>query len=84
MKSLAAGLTFCFFPFYSRAGVPGGEASGLVFEAPAISAMEGTAFFHDVIVNVGKESGDEFYNFENEVNSQVASIVAVLDQAVVH
>ena len=33
VKSLVAGLTFCFFPTRSRAGVPGGEASGLTFRA---------------------------------------------------
>ena len=43
VKSLEAGLTFCFFPLRSRAGVPGGEASGLTFEA-AISVTGATAF----------------------------------------
>ncbi len=62
VKSLApaAGLTFCFFPVRSRAGVPGGKASGLTFNA-AISITGATTFrifgFASRGVKFGMESG---------------------------
>ena len=57
VKPLAAGFTFCFFPFRSRAGVPGGEASGLAFEAPATSATGGTAFARVGFASRGVKAG---------------------------
>ncbi len=40
--------------------------------------------FHNVVLNVGKEPRDKFDNLDNEVNFQLAPIVSVLNQAVVH
>ena len=40
--------------------------------------------FHDVVVNVGEESRDEFDDLDDEVNLQVTSVAPMLDQAIIH
>jgi hypothetical protein len=40
--------------------------------------------FHDVILNVAEEPGHKLDNLQNEGDGELRSIIAMLDQVVVH
>ena len=58
-----------------------GSGDFLAYGSPSISADRA---FHNVVIHVIEEPRDKFDNIDNEVDFQLAPIVSVLNQAVVH